>query len=199
MDVHSHADDGCSRCAILTCRSASSQRPEKRANAAVAAVKADQAATGSTAPKSEHTSERVFTQEEFRAQLESIDKSLRALPATAQVCAAWMCRRRSLLPSLVALVHPSNNPLTHPTCRWPISRADIWPRCSTCTESASSQTRSPAMACLQLCLHSTTATWGALHTLVPTRPCWSWRCKVDAQAFFLPENNSAVLMFGCRS
>lgn len=63
----------------------------------MAAVKADQAATGATAPKSEESSERVFTQEEFRAQLDSIDKSLRALPATAQACTVHMCNCRSLL------------------------------------------------------------------------------------------------------
>ena len=96
--------------AVPTCDAASWQRPEKRADDAVAAVKADQAATGSTAPKSEQTSERVFTQEEFRAQLESIDKSLRALPATAQACTTWMCNCRSLLPSSVTLVHYPNAP-----------------------------------------------------------------------------------------
>ena len=75
---------------------------------AVAAVKADQAATGLTAPNSEEASERVFTQEEFRAQLESIDKSLRALPATAQACTPWMCKCCSLLPLPVTLVYYPN-------------------------------------------------------------------------------------------
>lgn len=63
------------------------QPPDARVDRAVEALKAEKAAEGPAAP-GDGVSGRTFTQEEFRAQLEKIDKSLRALPGTAQVWSA---------------------------------------------------------------------------------------------------------------
>jgi hypothetical protein len=61
--------------------------------------------------------------EAFRELLTSIDRGLRALPATAQVCvrssgALHSCDSRHCLSSPVACA-----------CRWPSSRASTWPSC----------------------------------------------------------------------
>lgn len=56
---------------------------EKREDEAVKTVKAEEKVAEET--QGEHATSHFITQEQFRSQLEKVDKTLRALPATAQV------------------------------------------------------------------------------------------------------------------
>lgn len=94
------------------------QPPDTRVDRAVEALQAEKAAAGPATAQGDDADDRVFTQEEFRAQLEKIDKKLRALPATAQVQTACPTR---CLPTTRELQLPHKRLTSHEFPRLPVS------------------------------------------------------------------------------